>query len=272
MTHSGHPRTAIVTGASSGFGRMTAEALAEGGWHVLAVTRQDNAAIEGCDTVVLDIAEPEAGAELAQRCGGRLDVLINNAGYGQAGPLENLSDAEIGMQFEVNVLAVARLTRDLLPALRATRGAIINLSSVLGYAGMPFQSLYCASKFAVEGLSESLYHELRPHGVRVHVVEPGAFRTRFAANKRLGAAGAYEREYAALEGMFRRRGAETIARGGPRDPVHVMQRMVDLAEGRRSGLRHRVGVDAQATYLLRRLLPQRWADGVLSLIYDRMMR
>ena len=112
----------------------------------------------------------------------KLDALVNNAGYGLFGVFEELSEDLIRKQMEVNFFGCVLLTQALLPSIRATRGVILNLSSMLGFFAPPMSSLYCASKFAIEGWSESLHFELAPHGVRVVLIEPGSFNTQFGSN------------------------------------------------------------------------------------------
>jgi NAD(P)-dependent dehydrogenase (short-subunit alcohol dehydrogenase family) len=158
---------------------------------------------------------------------------------------------------QVNLLGTALLTQQLLPALTLARGRIINISSVLGEVGIPMNALYCASKFALEGLSEALRHELDPHGIQVALVEPGGFRTRFGANTVWG-----ERELAAGSrdasqvAAYQRLRAKTLAREG-KDPDAVVRAVVRLTEIERVPFRTRVGVDARSARWLKRLLPER---------------
>src|SRR5437868_4806455 len=211
-------KTVLITGTSTGFGHALVPRFLNVGWTVLATmrnaeSRQDLYKDEAAKTadrlfiINLDVAAAEDRAAVAQfidnRFDGRLDCLVNNAGFGLFGALEDVSEAQIRNQMEVNFFGLVLLTRQLLPHLRRARGRIINVSSVLGYTGMPLSALYAASKFAVEGLSESLDYELRPHGVQVAIVEPGGFRTGFRSNlaygeKSFDESSAYSSQFAAF--------------------------------------------------------------------------
>ena len=179
----------LITGASSGIGMSTALYMAEKGYHVIATSRvmerladlkaeaaRRRLPIAG---VELDINSETGLSEKLEAIAeehGPIDVLVNNAGYGLFGPVQTLAPDELRAQFETNVFAVVRLVRGVLPAMISQgRGTIVNVSSVLGRVGMPFHGAYASSKFALEGLSESLRTELWPHGIRVALVEPGPF-------------------------------------------------------------------------------------------------
>ena len=181
-------QTVLITGTSSGLGRATAELFQAKGWNVVATMRRPEAETELTrldNTVVtrLDVEDPES-ITAAVRAGldrfGRLDALVNNAGYGAYGPLEATPMAKIRRQFEVNVFGLLATTQAVLPHFRRQRaGVIVNISSIGGRIAFPLGSLYHGAKFAVEGLSESLAYELGPLGVRVKLVEPGGIRTDF---------------------------------------------------------------------------------------------
>jgi len=201
----------------------------------------------------------------------QLDCLVNNAGYGLFGAFEDLAEHQIRRQLEVNFFGAALLTRELLPALRRRRGRVINISSVVGFCALPLSSAYCSSKFALEGLSESLFHELRPCGVQVALVEPGRFRTRFGDNVRWGersldAASAYARQTANYRRLKERYSSGEGVPAGP-----VVRAVLRLAHARRMPLRTRVGRDAAAAHWARRLLPGGAADRLLGLAFDRML-
>ncbi len=181
--------TVLITGCSSGIGKLTARLFASRGWNVAATARRTEAVGEPSarNVVVLrlDVTEEpsieQAVTATVERFGG-IDVLVNNAGYGVFGPLEAIAAADLEEEFKVNVLGVAAVTRHVLPVMRRQRGGtIVNLSSIGGRIGGPFASAYYATKFAVEGLSESLRYELAAHGIRVKLIEPAHFRTRFIA-------------------------------------------------------------------------------------------
>jgi NAD(P)-dependent dehydrogenase (short-subunit alcohol dehydrogenase family) len=180
------PRTWLITGATSGFGRTITEAALDRGDSVVATSRRTDGLddLAGDDRVlvmrldVTDAAQREAAVAAALDRFGRIDVLVNNAGRTQVGAVEETTDDELRFLFELHFFAPAALTRLVLPAMRAQGGgAIVQMSSVGGQVTAPGFSAYCATKFALEGLSETLQAEVEPFGIRVLIVEPGAFRT-----------------------------------------------------------------------------------------------
>src|SRR3954454_12700579 len=181
--------TAIVTGASAGIGEATCLALQRKGFRVFAVARRAermaHLADRGIVPVSADVTDDTSLVALVDRVvaeTGRVDVLVNNAGYGSYGALEEVPMEEARRQFDVNVFGLARLTQLVLPHMRAQRsGRIINVSSVGGKIWEPLGAWYHATKFAVEGLSDSLRVELRPHGIDVVVIQPGAIKTEWAS-------------------------------------------------------------------------------------------
>jgi NAD(P)-dependent dehydrogenase (short-subunit alcohol dehydrogenase family) len=184
-------RVWLVTGVSSGFGLELARVLLERGHTVVGTLRQESqrAAFEALapgrtQARLLDVTNAAAIPPLVDdvhRQFGRIDVLVNNAGYGLGGAVEELDDAESRQVFETNFFGTLNLIKAVLPHFRSQRaGHIVNFSSMAGILGIPGVGLYCASKFAVTGLSEALAGELAPFGIRVTVVEPGGFRTNFA--------------------------------------------------------------------------------------------
>lgn len=263
-------RTALVTGCSSGFGLGIAQALVARGWIVLAGVRDQArapAALAGARLVALDLADEAQIVAVAAGIA-RLDCLVNNAGYALNGPFSTYTGAQMRHQMQVNVLGPALLTQQLLPALAASRGRVINVSSLAGEVGLPMNSLYCATKFALEGLSESLRHELGCHGIQVALVEPGGFRTRFAANmvwgeRPLAADGRDARQFAA----YRDSQSKMLARPG-RDPAAVVDVVVRLVESDRMPLRTRVGTDVKSARLLKRWLP----EGVAAALVGALLR
>jgi NAD(P)-dependent dehydrogenase (short-subunit alcohol dehydrogenase family) len=176
---------ALVTGTSSGFGRLTAERLVRLGWTVVGTVRDParDSAPEGCETVALDMRDSasiaSAAAGVFERHG-RLDALVSNAGFGLLAPLEEITIAEFRDQLEVNLVGTLDLCLACLPGLRVAGGVIVQVSSVSGRMSDEGFGAYCASKFGLEAVSESLSLELAPQGVRVVIVEPGPFRTPIA--------------------------------------------------------------------------------------------
>jgi NAD(P)-dependent dehydrogenase (short-subunit alcohol dehydrogenase family) len=208
----------LVTGASSGIGKACAEYLFARRCRVYGTSRRaprveprttPPEAVPLFQTIPLDITSDESveqAISLVLESEGRIDAVVNNAGFGVAGAVESTSIAEGREQFETNFFGTMRVCRAVLPAMRRQRhGHILNVSSVAGQIGIPFQALYSASKFAVEGLTEALRLEVAPFGIRVVLVEPGDFRTGFTANRRTVAGGdadAYaERQAKALHVM-----------------------------------------------------------------------
>ena len=182
-------KTVLVTGASSGFGRETVKLFVNKGWNVIATMRspekeEELSKLEGVAVVRLDVTDKDSireAVEAGVRQFGGIDVLVNNAGYGAFGALEAAPDDVIRQQFEVNLFGLIDVTKAVLPGMRARKsGVIINVSSVGGRLTFPFATLYHATKFAVEGLTESLQYELNPLGIRTKIVEPGGYRTNFA--------------------------------------------------------------------------------------------
>lgn len=181
-------QTILITGASSGIGKATALRFQAEGWNVIA-TMRDPAA--GSDLAVLDNVlvtrlDVTDGASIATAVAegiarfGRIDVLLNNAGYGAYGPLEAFSADRIRRQFDTNVIGLLEVTKAVLPQMRANRaGTIVNISSIGRQITFPLGTLYHGTKFAVEGLSEALHYELEPLGIRVRIVQPGMIKTDF---------------------------------------------------------------------------------------------
>ena len=184
-------KTVLITGVSSGFGRAAVRLFVSNGWNVIATLRSPEkeaelASLPGVFVTRLDVTD-KSSIEAAVAAGidkfGQIDVLVNNAGYGTLGALEVASEAVIRQQFDVNVFGLIEVTKAVLPGMRARRsGVIINVSSVGGRVTFPFCTLYHATKFAVEGLTESLQYELNPFGIRLKIVEPGGYKTNFAGS------------------------------------------------------------------------------------------
>jgi NAD(P)-dependent dehydrogenase (short-subunit alcohol dehydrogenase family) len=181
-------KTVLITGSSSGFGKDAALLFKEKGWNVVASMRAPERAetwtgSAGLFVPRIDVTDPESVrsgvAATVERFGG-IDVLVNNAGYAVMGPLEGASPEDLRRQFDTNVLGLIQVTKEVLPVMRgAGRGTIVNISSMGGRVTFPLLAAYHATKFAVEGLTESLQYELDQHNIRVKLVEPGGSRTNF---------------------------------------------------------------------------------------------
>lgn len=181
-------KTILITGTSSGLGRATTKLFHEKGWNVIAtmrtpeweteLTQLDNVLVARLD--VQDTASILSAVDAGLTRFGRIDALVNNAGYGAYGPLEATPLEKIRRQFDVNVLGLLATTQAVLPHFRASRsGTVVNVSSIGGRMAFPLGTLYHGTKFAVEGLSESLHYELAPLGIAVKVIEPGGIKTNF---------------------------------------------------------------------------------------------
>jgi NAD(P)-dependent dehydrogenase (short-subunit alcohol dehydrogenase family) len=217
-SQSNRNRVWFITGTSQGFGRELVRAALQRGDSVMATSRNPNAvtaAFPGAADRLLtasmdlrDMAEISTVVERTIKKFGRIDVLVNNAGYGVTGAVEEANDAEIANVYETNVFGLLRVTRAVLPHMRKQHsGHIVNLSSIGGLTGMPGWGIYNSTKFAVEGLSEALAAELAPLGVGVTIVEPGPFRTDFLGGSLVKAANKMP-DYEATAGKTRASAAE----------------------------------------------------------------
>ncbi|MFJ5050122.1 oxidoreductase [Streptomyces sp. NPDC088719] len=245
----------LVTGASRGLGAAITREAQERGHSVIATAR-DAATVrqaypgkaEGLLAVDADVTEPEqlrAAVEAGLAEFGRIDVVVNNAGYGLVGAIEETSDRAARALFDVNVFGVLNTLRATLPTLRAQRsGHVLNIGSVGGFATAPAAGLYGASKFALEGISEALHDELAPLGVRVTIVEPGGFRTDFLnSSTSMQVEPASIVDYAVGAGPVREALATYDGRQ-PGDPVKAAKAIVDITEVTEPPLRLQLGADA----------------------------
>ena len=245
----------FVTGASVGFGRALCERVIRRGGRLMATARNPaslsdliDRAPDSSAAAKLDVTDPDqilAAAAAAKARFGCIDGLVNCAGYGFLGAVEEASDAEIRAQFEVNFFGLANVTRALLPSMRAQRsGMIVNFSSIAGACGYPGSGVYCASKWAVEGLSESLAAELEPFGIRVLIVEPGPFRTDFAGRSIAVPArpiGAYAAAAALRDWSASMDGVQ------PGDPVRAADTVIDTVLDKSPPMRLILGASALET-------------------------
>jgi NAD(P)-dependent dehydrogenase (short-subunit alcohol dehydrogenase family) len=238
MADSTSPRVWFITGTSTGFGHLLAKELLRRGERVIATAR-DVSKLEDLTRLnpgnlrafTLDVTKPaeiEAVAQQAIKAFGHVDVLVNNAGYGLCGAIEEVSEDEFEPMFQTNIYGLIRTTKAFLPHLRGRRsGHIFNLSSIAGLAGSAGWGLYATTKFAVEGFSEALAEELKPLGVHVTLVEPGPFRTDF-----LGRSGKLARkelpEYTATAGKAREY-LKTQAGKQPGDPQKAVEAIIAVA-------------------------------------------
>jgi NAD(P)-dependent dehydrogenase (short-subunit alcohol dehydrogenase family) len=261
MTTAAQP-VALVTGASSGIGRAAAGALVAAGFDVVGTSRKTSsvAPLNRVTFLDLDVTSDASVSAVVGRVierFGRLDVLVNNAGVGAAGAAEESSVAQDQRVFDINFFGLVRMTKAVLPHMRAAgTGRIINISSVVGLVPAPYMASYAATKHAIEGYSESVDHEVREHGIRVLLVEPAYTKTGFDAN-------AIQPDaplpiYAAQRHVFDGVMARAMADGD--DPAIVAKAIVAAATDARPKLRSTAGSTAGRVSALRRFVPSRAFD------------
>ena len=251
-------KVVLITGASSGIGQSTARLLTQRGFTVFGTSRKSSGidAIPGVEVLPLDVRIDEsvdACLEAVSKQAERVDIVINNAGYELGGAIEETTLEEVKAQFETNFYGVARMIKAVLPIMRRQgKGQIINISSLAGLVPVPFLGIYSASKFALEGYTEGLRHELKPFNIQVSLVEPGFIKTNLASNRQYTAdqISDYER--------WRQRAFEAMRQYEEKapEPTLVAECVLRVIESKSPKLRYRVGKDATRTTRLRRFLPE----------------
>lgn len=271
-----HKKTILITGCSSGIGLCVAEGLQRRGWRVFASARKaDDVAMlaqRGLEALALDLADSDsircAVAEVLARTGGTLDALFNNGAYGQPGAVEDLSRAVLREQFESNLFGTHELTCLVLPVMRRQgHGRIIQNSSLLGIVSLPFRGAYNSSKYALEGLSDTLRLELHGSGIHLSMIEPGPITSRFRAN----AFAMYRKNIDSENSFFRdtySRMERRLTKAGPAAPFTlppeaVLAKVVHALEAKRPRAHYYVTFPTHLFGTLKRLLPQRALDWVL---------
>jgi NAD(P)-dependent dehydrogenase (short-subunit alcohol dehydrogenase family) len=252
VTKNGFKRVWFITGASRGLGALIAEAALADGNAVVAAGRNVAAIAERLGNspallpVALDVtdeAQAKAAVQAALEKFGRIDVLVNNAGFGLLGAIEESSDADVRRMYDTNVFGLLNITRAVLPTLRSQRaGHVINMSSIGGYRAAAGFGAYSSTKFAVEGLTEALRGELAPLGIHATVVEPGYFRTDFLDASSLMVAKEIIADYDATSGNVRRRAVE-MNHNQPGNPEKLAQAMLELVDAPTPPLRLPLGTD-----------------------------
>ena len=268
------PKTVLITGCSSGIGRATALAFADEGWTVYATARDPDdiepLADAGCETAALDVTEQDDIDRVVNRIldeEGVISCLVNNAGYGQFGPLEDIPMEKVEQQYAVNVYGPTRLIKAVLPHMRREEdGTIINISSVAGRVAFPGGGVYCGSKFAIEGMSDALRAEVEPFDIDVVVIEPGPVKTGFTERAEdevdgIDRSGAYEDFYTMFDDT------QAIGGDGPGsvEPERVAEDVLNAASATKPPARVPVGKAASAA-VLARFVPDSARDALWSLL------
>ena len=278
-------RALLITGCSSGIGRVAADTLRERGYRVFATARRtadvERLAASGHESLQLDLTDARsidaALDEILARTSGCLYGLFNNGGFGQPGAVEDLSVEALRAQFETNVFGWHAVIRRVLPAMRAAgEGRIVQNSSVLGLVALRYRGAYVASKFAIEALTDAMRLELRGSGVRISLIEPGPITSRFRAN----AHEAFKRNIDVESSPHRdvyRAVMVRLASDDDEGPFTlpesaVVAKLLHALESPRSKARYYVTVPTHALALLKRVLPGRWLDAALSRISDAELR
>ncbi len=271
----------VITGASTGIGAACALDLAVRGWRVFAGVRKsaDGDALKatspaGVEPVLLDVTDPlsigNAARFVTEAVGpGGLAGLVNNAGVAVTGPLEALPIAALRNQFEVNVIGQIAVTQAFLPLVRQGRGRIVNMGSIAGRATTPLMGPYCASKFALESLTDALRLELQPWGIHVSIIEPGAIATPLwdkskRASVEVEAAAPSDKIKRYAEVVARVREAVAEAEQRAISPDAVVKAVRHALTARRPKTRYLVGNDANIRALMQKLLPDRLHDRLLT--------
>lgn len=253
-----HPKTILITGASSGVGQATARLLAQQGHRVFGTSRHPSERGEASlmTMIALDVRSDEsvaAGVSTVLEQAGQIDALINNAGYELAGALEEATLDEAKAQFETNFFGVIRMVNAVLPMMRQQRrGQIINISSLTGFVAIPFLGIYSASKFALEGYTEALRHEVKPLNIHVSLVEPGVLKTPMMNARQLAARRIREYE------PWRQRALGALRELEENAPAaqSVANTVLQIVESKEPRLRYTVGRQAAVLSRLRRYLPE----------------
>lgn len=269
-------RNILITGCSSGIGRCLAAGLKDRGYRVFATARKpaDVGALvrDGFESFPLDLDSSDsiqlAVTKILDLTGGEIHALINNGAYGQPGAVEDLSREVLRRQFETNLFGTQELTNRLIPIFRAQQGGrIIQISSVFGMVCMAYRGAYCASKFALEALSDTMRQELRGTNIDVVLVEPGPIRSRFRDNAYAAYKAGIEPTNSAHQDRYRALERRLAGQAGPLPftlPAGaVLKKVVQALEANHPKARYYVTVPTYAFATLKRFLPYRWLDRIL---------
>ncbi|MBU0501359.1 MAG: SDR family oxidoreductase [Gammaproteobacteria bacterium] len=269
-------RNVLITGCSSGIGLCVAQGLRLRGYRVFASARKEEDVLRlrelGLTSLRLDLDDSisiqDAFEEMMLRTGGKIYALFNNGAYGQPGAVEDLSRAVLRAQLETNLLGWHELTRLVIPVMRIQgKGRIIQNSSILGFAAMPYRGAYNCSKYALEGLTDTLRMELEGSGIQVSLIEPGPILSRFRQNaylkfkENIDVAGSkHRKQYEAIEARLDKEGS---AAPFTLPPEAVLKKVIHALESKRPRARYPVTVPTHLFALLKRLLPTRTLDVLL---------
>lgn len=266
-------KSILITGCSSGIGLASAKVMAGRGWRVFATARTPEdlamlSALPGVEAVSLEMSDQTSIAACAdavlERTSGRLTALFNNAAYGQVGAVEDLTSEVLRRQFEVNLIGTHELTRRVIPSMRrAGHGRIVQCSSVLGLVTAPYRGAYCASKFALEALSDTMRLELRGTGIHVSLIEPGPIRTRFVEHALANFRRAIDIEGSPHRETYRARLSSMEAGGKSTfklEPEAVAKKLVHAVESPRPRRRYYVTVPTYLAAGLKRIAPTALID------------
>jgi NAD(P)-dependent dehydrogenase (short-subunit alcohol dehydrogenase family) len=252
-------RVVLVTGASSGVGESTARLLSQHGYRVFGTSRNAAGAeaVSGVEMLPLDVRADDSVRSCVDtvfnRCE-RIDVLINNAGHELAGAVEELSTEEAKAQFETNFFGVIRMVDAVLPSMRQQkRGHIVNVSSLSGLSAIPFLGIYSASKFALEGYTEALRHEVRPFNIHVSLTEAGFLKTPMMNHRKTSVNRIADYDLWRERALNAIRAVEEKSPG----PELVAQTLLEIVSGEKPRLRYLIGKQAKSVARLRRFLPAR---------------
>jgi NAD(P)-dependent dehydrogenase (short-subunit alcohol dehydrogenase family) len=269
-------KTVLITGSSTGIGRATALCFHKKGWNVIATMRspekeKEFSRLQKILTVSLDVNRQDTidqALEKGIKKFGKIDVIINNAGYGLTGPFEGTTEDQIKKQFETNVFGLMRVVRSTLPYFRENKsGKIINISSMGGRIVFPYYSVYHATKWAVEGFTESLRFEVEPLGIQVKLIEPGAIKTDFYERSRDSSLSTAPKNYQELAQL----GFANMDKEGENGslPEEVAAVVYKAANDHSSKIRYPIGKNAGVLLLLRRLLPDSFFARLVRMVVFR---
>ena len=250
----------LITGASSGIGKACANYLAQKGYKVYGTSRKPSEPIKDYEMLTLDVTDPASVQQAVNTViakEGRIDVLLNNAGFGLGGAIENFSEEEMQKEMGVVFFGMARMMKAVLPHMRKEKkGLIINVSSIMGYIALPFQGYYSASKFALEGLSEALRMEVKSFGINIALINPGDFRTGFTASRQIinaeNSPNPYSEQFRATLAQV-----EKDENGGS-DPILIAKKVEKIINTPKPAFHYLVGrFDQRLAVTIKKLIPEK---------------